>query len=58
MGLYQHRCLDISAQGPALGQAGSILESFRKILADIARIVESRTTSAGGRVIFLNERRP
>jgi hypothetical protein len=33
-------------------------EGFRKLLADNARIVESRTISAGGRVTFLCERRP
>jgi ribosomal protein L11 methylase PrmA len=33
-------------------------ENFRKLLADNARIVESRTISAGGRVIYLYDRRP
>jgi ribosomal protein L11 methylase PrmA len=33
-------------------------ESFRKLLADNARIVESRTISAGGRVVFVYERQP
>jgi ribosomal protein L11 methylase PrmA len=33
-------------------------ENFRKLLADNARIVESRTISAGGRVIFLYEGQP
>jgi ribosomal protein L11 methylase PrmA len=33
-------------------------ENFRNLLATSARIVEARTTSAGGRVTFLYDRRP
>ena len=33
-------------------------ENFRQLLAANARIVESRTVSAAGRVIFLYDRRP